>query len=631
MRHPLRRLFSDPTLGLAWRRLLRLWRPIIGWSLLVWVSVTVLLTPISSALLGWSWLRGREQVVANEAILGWALTAPGLAWLVLAGSLALVGAALHFAGVFHIVTEELEGTTASLPETALRLGRDLPALARLCAATVLAGLVAAAPLAAGLWAVHALFLGAQDINFYLAERPPAWWRAVAAAAAWTVLWAVGAGWLAGRAVLALPAYLDGHRPLLAAVRRSWRVTGGEGVRVARVLGVAVAAWLGARAAIDAAVVAAGSAAVGWTASVSGALWPIVAATGGLALLSVAVDAAVLFLGIAWISTVLTKLYHEDTDLHARVRSVAPPELTERARALLARWARPGRLLPALGAAAAVSWAAGAFLLERLPEPRPVAVIAHRAGPAPAPENTLAALERSIEAGADWAEIDVQLTRDGVPVVVHDADLMRVTGDPRRVSGTDYAELKDLVQRPDDGTPPDERRVATLGDFVDRARGRIGLVVELKSYGPDSRLVPEAARALEAVPEGEAMVVSMDLDVVREARRLAPEIPVGYGAAAAVGDLSRLPVDFLAVSRQSVSPSLLRAARRRGLDVHVWTVNRPARMAELIQDGVDGIITDRPALGVAVREELAGLTAVSRLLLRFGHLLTEEQDAPADPR
>ena len=449
------RFLTDPALRSAWGRLTRLWRPMMGWALLVWVVLAAGLGPLSSVLLGWSWLTGREQVVANEALLAWGLTPQGLAWLVLAGSLGLVGTVLHFAGIFEIVTGEMEGVEPSVPETALRVATRVPALVRLCGMTVLAGLVLALPAAAGLFGIHRLLLGAQDLNYYLAERPSVWWWAVVSAAAWLALWVGLAAWLAGRSVLALPAHLDGHRPLAAAVRRSWRGTRGEGGRVLRAVAVAVGAWLLVRAVTDAAAVAGGTVLVGWTASVSESLLPVVAATGGWALFSLVVDAAVAFLGLAYVSTVLTEVYHEGSGLRERAGAVRPvgiAELSERVRSVAFRWLRPARFLPALGLALVASWTAGALLLERMPEPRPVAVTAHRAGPAPSPENTLSALESSVAAGADWSEVDVQLTRDGVPVLVHDADLLRVAGDPRRVSRVDYRELSELVQRPDDGTP-----------------------------------------------------------------------------------------------------------------------------------------------------------------------------------
>lgn len=625
------RVLGDPALASAWRRLLRLWRPMAGWSLTVWIVVAVALAPLSSALLGWSWLWGREEVVANEALLTWVLTPQGLVWFGLAGSLALVGTVLHYAGVFRIVTDDLEGRPVSLPETALRLTPAVPALVRLCGAAVGAAILLAVPVGAGLVGIRHLFLGAHDINFYLAERPPAWWWATTSAALWTAAWGAFAAWLAGRSVLALPAHLDGHRPLAAALRRSWRNTRGEGVRVVRVVAVSVGAWFVVRALLDAAVVAGGGALLGWAASASDSLRVLVAISGGWAALTVILDAGVTFLGIAYVSTVVTKLYHEDTALHAAARPPGISELPGRLRTGLASWLRPKRLVPVLLVAAAVSAAAGALLLERIPEPRPVAVTAHRAGPSPAPENTLSALERAVEAGADWSEVDVQLTRDGVPVLVHDADLLRVAGEPRRVSRVTYRELEGLVQGPDDGTPPGERRIATLGEFLERARGRIGVAVELKYYGWDPELAPAVARTLRERGSGDrVMVMSLDLRGVRQVRGLSPGVPVGYAAAAAVGDPTRLPVDFLALSRRAATPSAVRAAHRRGLDVHVWTVNRAAGMAEVIQEGADGIITDRPELAVEVRDELADLPAVSRLLLRFGHLLRiEDEEAEAE--
>jgi glycerophosphoryl diester phosphodiesterase len=620
------RFLIDPALRSAWGRLTRLWRPMLGWALLVWIVLAVGLGPLASVLLGWPWLRGGEQVVANEALLTWGLTARGLAWLVLAGSLGLVGTVLHFAGVYEIVTEEMEGLEPSVPETALRLATRVPSLVRLCGATVLAGLVLALPAVAGLFGIHQLFLGAQDINYYLAERPPVWWYAVASAGAWLAVWTGLAAWLTGRSGLALPAHLDGHRPLAAALRRSWRNTRGEGGRIVRAVAVAVAVWLLVRAVMNAAAVAGGTALVGWTASITESIRLLVAVTGGWALLGLALDAAVSFLGLAFVSTVVTKLYHEETDLRARVGDVRPVgivELSERVRSAVFRWLRPARFLPVLGLALLASWAAGALLLERMPELRSVAVTAHRAGPSPSPENTLSALERSVDAGAEWSEIDVQLTRDGVPVVVHDADLMRMAGDRRRISATDLAALEGVVQRPDDGTPATERRIATLAEFLDRVRGRIGLNVELKYYGWNPDLAREVLRVVrEKGASGEVMVMSLELRAVRQLREEGAEFPVGYAAAATVGDPTRLPVDFLALSRPAATRSALDASRGRGIDVHVWTVNRAAGIAEVIQDGADGVITDRPRLAVRVREELADLAAASRLLLRLGHLLVE---------
>lgn len=125
--------------------------------------------------------------------------------------------------------------------------------------------------------------------------------------------------------------------------------------------------------------------------------------------------------------------------------------------------------------------------------------------------------------------------------------------------------------------------------------------------------------------GDVMVMSLDLGGVRQVHRSDPEIETGYAAALALGDLARLPVEFLAVSRSRVSRRLLRAARRRGVEIHVWTLNRTAAMVEVIQEGVDGIITDRPALAVRVVREMEEMPALARLLLRFGSLAIDEEE------
>jgi glycerophosphoryl diester phosphodiesterase len=122
-------------------------------------------------------------------------------------------------------------------------------------------------------------------------------------------------------------------------------------------------------------------------------------------------------------------------------------------------------------------------------------------------------------------------------------------------------------------------------------------------------------------------MTLSLDAVRQLRELAPGMTVGFVSTLAVGDVSRLPVRFLAVPTQAASARMIRGAQDRGLEVHVWTVNRAGSMAELILRGVDGIITDDPALAVRVRREVAELSAPARLLLRVrGFVVRDEAES-----
>jgi glycerophosphoryl diester phosphodiesterase len=599
-----------------------------AWTIVVWIAVAAILGPLSTALLGWQVLRGPFIVVGNEALLAWLLTPRGTAWTVLAGALALTGAVVRYAGLFHIVTDDLLGHRPTVRRAALHLVPRLPAIFRITVVAVAAGVILAGLLVAGLALIRLVFVAEFDINYYLSERPPEWRYAVVAATAWVGIWLVGALFVVGRTVLALPAYLDGHQPLRVAFARARSRAIGNKPRLFRLLALAAGAWLLGRLLVHAIYLAAGTAVVAWVAAASTSLRALVLTTaafgGGLFLL----DAIIGFVGFSFVATVLTKFYYEDTDLHgsapaapARLRQL-PWRVMRRARP----WLAPRRLLPIALLVVGGSAAMSGVLLDRLSEPRQIVVSAHRAGPPPAPENTLAALEAAIAAGADYAEIDVQRTRDGELILVHDADFMRVAGDPRRVADVTTAEIGELVQTPADGILAEERRIATLDQFIERARGRIRLMIELKYYGPDPALAPAVVERVRAhgVEDG-VVLMSLSVDAVEQLARIAPDLELGYVSAAAVGDLTRLPVNFLAVARSAATPRLLRGARERDVRVYVWTVNQAAAMAELIERGVDGLITDDPALAVRVREEMLNLSPASRILLRFRPLQTERSD------
>jgi glycerophosphoryl diester phosphodiesterase len=93
--------------------------------------------------------------------------------------------------------------------------------------------------------------------------------------------------------------------------------------------------------------------------------------------------------------------------------------------------------------------------------------------------------------------------------------------------------------------------------------------------------------------------------------------VGLLAALSIGDLSRLDADFLAVSAKQATLGFVKRAHKSGKEVLVWTVNHPAQMSAMMSLGVDGIITDEPALARDVMRQRAALTPVERLLVSTG--------------
>jgi glycerophosphoryl diester phosphodiesterase len=260
------------------------------------------------------------------------------------------------------------------------------------------------------------------------------------------------------------------------------------------------------------------------------------------------------------------------------------------------------------------------LVESLSERRPL-VIAHRGGALLWPENTLLAFHNAAALGADMIELDVWASRDGVPMVIHDAAVDRTTdgsGDVREMMACQVRVL-DAAHR---WSPPGE-----AGVFPYRGRGvgvptleevfealpDMPMTVEIKQVEPS--MVDEVARLIGRFGrESRTLVASFDAGVLRALRKGYPGIAtsaarqegIAFAAMhrARLDGLYRPPFVALqvpehAAGQRVVTRRLAERAHAKGLHVHVWTVNDPVDMRRLLDLGVDGIITDRPDL--ALRE------------------------------
>ncbi|MGH7519942.1 MAG: glycerophosphodiester phosphodiesterase family protein [Gemmatimonadales bacterium] len=257
----------------------------------------------------------------------------------------------------------------------------------------------------------------------------------------------------------------------------------------------------------------------------------------------------------------------------------------------------------------------AFLATR--NQAPVVIVAHRGSSAVAPENTLAAFRLAAEQRTDLVELDVQESSDGQVLVAHDADLMKVSGNPARIWETNAATLRAI----DIGSYRDPRyaaeRVPTLAEALNTCKGRCKVLVELKSYGHNQQLE-------------ERVVQIMDHAMARKIKQLRPSWRVGFLVAKGMGDLTELNGDFLAVEASMATRRFVRRAHRAGQDVYIWTVNDPAWMLRGLTLGVDGLITDHPDVArrvIAVRARMSEpQRLLAALLIRFGataQTLTEE--------
>lgn len=606
----------------AWRGVWGARRPLVAWNL-VFVALSVLvLGPLASAVLAAGFLQRGERVVGNLELLDFATTPAGAAWLGFSAALTLAVGVIRYAGIYRIITDRAEGHRPTLFRTAVAVGARARVIAQLCLVAVGAAIVLVAPLVAGLAAVYVTLLGSFDINYYMAVRPPEWNLAIIAAGAWTLLWLAVAAVPVGRSLFAVPVALDRRTSAWTALRTCWSRPRGPSRRAAVLVGLALVVAIVGRLVIDLALVLAARQAILLTVRVSPWVRPVVAAAGLAVVATFVGDVLVSIAGHSFVCAVVTVLHREElgASLPAgrAVASVGYRWLPLGGLRGAYRWLRPPRVAITGALLFLIGLSAGAFVVRAVPEIRPVAVSAHRTGPPPAPENTLAALEAAIAAQADFTEIDVQRTGDGTLVIVHDADLMRVARDPRRVEQLEREDLSRIIQFPDDGTPPHERRLVTLRELLERGADRIRFMIELKYYGFDPRLAEDVLREVrERNIEDRVVVMSLSQRAVEQVRRAAPEIEVGFVSAVTVGDLGRLPVDFLAVNSRFVTPSLIRRARSRGMEVHAWTVNDPAAMVSLIVLGVDGLITDDPKRAVRVRDEIMQLSPLERVLLRFG--------------
>lgn len=261
---------------------------------------------------------------------------------------------------------------------------------------------------------------------------------------------------------------------------------------------------------------------------------------------------------------------------------------------------------------------GVSLVRDLRKTREVLITAHRGSSREAPENTVAAIKKAIEHHADYAEIDIHLTSDGVPIVFHDEDLSRMAGIAKRPNEFTLVEL----QKIDIGTSFSPKfageKIPTLKEVIDTARGKIKINIELKPVRGSRELLAEKVADLirEEDFEKQCFVTSLDAKSVALAYARNPKLERGAIISAAVGDMTKLNVEVLSVRTGLITSSLLGRARAAGKQIVAWTVDDSDLMGELIDQGVDGIITNDPATAIAVRAERRALPTWQRVVLGF---------------
>jgi glycerophosphoryl diester phosphodiesterase len=240
------------------------------------------------------------------------------------------------------------------------------------------------------------------------------------------------------------------------------------------------------------------------------------------------------------------------------------------------------------------------------------VFGHRGSAGTHPENALESFRAAVAAGVQYLEFDIHMTRDGEVVVAHDNHLARMCGLERTIPEMTYAELATAdagrMFTLDGATFPFRGkgiRVPRLAEVLE-AFPKLLMIVEVKQIAPSV-----VAAMLDVIDRAgmrrRVLVASEHQEPLDEARKLAPEIPTNFSYLESglfiqamgtrdadyrpPGDAVQIPhrhESWELVSRESVD-----FAHRVGVEVHVWTVNEAAEMSELLDMGVDGLISDYP--------------------------------------
>ena len=476
--------------------------------------------------------------------------------------------------------------------------------------------LASVPFALMALLIYRSLLSQHDINYYLTERPKAFWLAAGSGLLILLSLSVVEIILLVRWSFALPVLIFEDRSPFASLSASNERVRGASWRV----GICLIGWLFVTTLLGVALEACFRLFAGFVLDYAGDR-PILKI-----LVLFAVQAGLLaiwsFITLTGSGLITRRLYLIRNQELGLVRHDKVMGIDELRRSTLFGWSLAFVMVPLLLMTPVVLWTR---LQKVMADHPPVKVTAHRGHSRAAPENTISAVREAIKSGADYAEVDVLLTSDGVPVLLHDSDLKRVAGDERKVSDISFDEVQKLDVGSWFGPEFIGERVPTLAEVINLSKGRIKLNIELKVYGPDSRLIPEVARLIRDLDfESECIVTTFDYDSLLEAKRLNPGLRTGLIIAHALGDVSQLNVDLFSVRANWLSDQVLRQAQRRGKEVHVWTVNAPAEMLSFMKRGVDNIITDDPDILISVRNQWISLSASERLLLASRLLLGLKQ-------
>ncbi len=248
----------------------------------------------------------------------------------------------------------------------------------------------------------------------------------------------------------------------------------------------------------------------------------------------------------------------------------------------------------------------------------IEIVAHRGGGDLAAENTVESLKKAIEEKISWSEIDVQRTKDGYYIINHDSDFLRVANDKRKAQEMSLFEIKQLSVKDLFDTSRPSYKVATLEEFLDAAKGKIGLYIELKGVSADFKMVDDVVEIVKSKNMiQEVALISLDYSLIEYIEEKYPEVTSGFLYFFAFGKVDELKGDILIMEEREATIEKIDSIKSKGKKVVVWTVNSEESIAKFVNMEIDGIITDCVKcvkLGIEKREKRSDIEIVIDNLL-----------------
>lgn len=223
----------------------------------------------------------------------------------------------------------------------------------------------------------------------------------------------------------------------------------------------------------------------------------------------------------------------------------------------------------------------------------IETIAHRGYVNKGVENSIESLVGASEAGANYVELDILLTKDNKFVVMHDYNLKRLAGINKRVQDMNFDEVVGLPIKQGEHTST----IPSLEEFIKKAKElNMNLVIELKPHGGEpSNYIHILIDEIKKLKLENYKFMSLNSKVINELEEKSPDLETGYVIPLQFGNFSNTKVDFFVIEDFSYRDRLVDQAKKQNKKVFVWTINDSALITKYLQSPADGIITDEPEL------------------------------------